>query len=292
MVWFSDIEKHKEPKEEPQKKQEETVLKRAAVDDAQALYNQAIVSLKEMQQKYIEKKELDIQKACSLVEGLVNNVLLGDDKIVALTTNTYRQDWSCYHSVNIVILAAKIGRHLEYSFDQLIYLGVFALLHEIGYSAESLDFQGLEKQELIRQFIQIKQIKESFIKEALSIIAVLDVYEAFTHERHYREKFAPYEVLRSIISAGETVFNIKVVKEIIEIFSIYPLGSFVRLNTEEIAQVIRINKDFPLRPEVAMLTDGRGKKLKEKNAIDLRQHFNIFIKEALSNEDPFFQKSS
>ncbi len=265
MVWFSDIEKHK--------------------NDAQAVYDEAIVSLKEMQQKYVEKKELDIQKACSLAEGLANSVLLGDDKIVALTANAYHQDWSCYHTVNITILAASIGRHLEYPLDQLINLGVFALLHEIGYSAETLDLQGLEKQGLIRQFIQSKQIKESFIKEALSIIAVLDVYEAFTHGRHYREKFAAYEVLKSIIAAGETVFNLKVVKEIIEIFSIYPLGSLVRLNTEEIAQVVKINKDFPLRPQVVVITDSRGKKSKEENTIDLRQHFNIFIKEAFSDEE-------
>lgn len=286
MVWFSDIEKHKdEPKKEPQKEQEGASLNLSAGDDAQTVYNQAIVSLKEMQQIYADKKEMDIQKACSLAEYLVNNVLLGDDKIVFLTTNAYHQDWPCYHTVNIAILAVKIGRHLEYPFDHLVYLGVLALLHEMGYSAQTLDLQGLEKQKLIQQFIQGKQIKENFVKEALSIIAVLDVYEAFTHGRHYREKFAPYEVLKSIISAGETVFDAKVVKEIIEIFSIYPLGSLVRLNTEEIAQVVKINKDFPLRPQVVILANSQGKKLKEKNTIDLKQHFNIFIKEMFSDEE-------
>jgi len=161
----------------------------------------------------------------------------------------------------------------------------------MGYSEdENRDLQGLEKQELIQQFIQSAQIKESFIKETLSIIAVLDVYESFTHERYYREKFAPYEVLKAITLAGETVFNVKAVKEIIEIFSIYPLGSFVRLNTEETAQVVRINQDFPLRPEVVILTDSQGKKLKEKKVIDLSHNFNIFIKEPFFNEESPQQK--
>lgn len=288
MVWFSDIEKHKE---EPKKEEEQVPLKRAAVADAEAVYNEAIATVKEMHQRYAEKKELDIQEVRSLTERLVNNVLLGDEKIVFLTINTYREDWLCYHSVNITILAIKIGQHLKYPFAHLVYLGVLALLHEMGYSEdENRDLQGLEKQKLIQQFIQSEQIKESFIKEALSIIAVLDVYESFTHERYYREKLAPYEVLKAIILTGETVFNIKIVKEIIEIFSVYPLGSFVRLNTEEAAQVVRINRDFPLRPEVVIFTDSQGKKMKEKKAVDLSHNFNIFIKEPFFNEESPQQK--
>lgn len=284
MVWFSNIKKNKE---EPEKEQEQAPLKRVAVDDAGVVYNEALVTVKEMQQRYAGKKELDTQGACALIERLVNNVLLGNDKILFLTTNNYREDWLCYHTVNITILAIKIGQHSKYPFDHLVYLGGLALLHEMGCpEGETRDLEGLEKQELIQQFIQGEQIKESFVKEALKIIAVLDVYESFTHERHYREKMAPYEVLKAIISAGEAVFNIEVVKEIIETFSVYPLGSFVRLNTEEVAQVVRINHDFPLRPEVVILTDSQGKKLKEKKAVDLSHKLNIFIKEPFSDEKP------
>ena len=57
------------------------------------------------------------------------------------------------HSVNVAIYAIKIGEGLDYNRDQLVDLGVAALLHDVGMVSLPADF--FEKQQLTRQDIEI-----------------------------------------------------------------------------------------------------------------------------------------
>ena len=281
MVYFSDIDKAKD------KPPEELPKEKAPALDAGVVYNEAAAFVKEIFQRRSEKKELDIEEVCRFIGKAVGPIASADDKIIFLTTGTYLKEYLCYHTVNVTILAIKVGLNLKYSSEQLVNLGALALLHALtGAEDEGYGAQELQRQEFIQKFIQARQLKEGFVKESLSIIAIVDVYESLTHMRSYRQRFMPHEVLKAIILASEKVFNPGIVKKIIEIFSIYPLGSFVRLNTEEVAQVVRINKDFPLRPQVDILIDSRGKRLKEKKAVDLSSHLNLYIKEPLLESPP------
>jgi len=273
MIRFSDIENRK-PEEEP------IPLKKPSLADAESVYNETVAFAKEAHQLFLERKELDTKDLCGAVEKLVNSASLPDDKIMFLTSNIYLEDYFYYHTVNVSILSIRMGLHLEYSRQQLVDLGVLALLHGMsGAEDESGGVGEFKKQKLIQWFIQGKQIKESFINDVSSIIAVIDVYESLTHSRQYRPRLMPYEILKAIISTGEEVFNPGIVKKAVELFSVYPLGSTVRLNTEEVAQVVRINRDFLLRPEVAIFIDSGGKTLKEKKSVDLAKHLNLYIKE-------------
>ena len=255
---------------------------KTSIDTVGAVYNEMIASVRQLYEKISKEKELDIENVCRLMEKLINNVSTAEDEIVFLTSNIYLEDHLLYHIVNVTILSIKLGMHLKYPHQSIVDLGVFALLHGMNDPEEGYAAQELKGQKFIQKFIQAKQIKENFVKEVLGIISVLDVYESLTHNRAYRSRFMPYEVLRAIISAAEQVFNPKIVKEIINVFSIYPLGTTVRLNTEEVAEVIKINIDFPLRPQVVILADNHGNKLEEKKTIDLAANRNIYIKEPLT----------
>lgn len=256
------------------------LIGKASFDEAEAIYNETVGCLRQMYENISQGKELDLQEVRRIIEKLVNTIDSTEDKIVFLTTHIYLKDYLLYHSVNVSILAIKIGMYLKYPHQLLVDLGVMALLHGMDGSEEENDrLRVLEKGKFIQQYIQTEQRDEEFIKEILSIIAVLDVYESLTHARAYRDRFIPYVALTAIISASDEVFNPKIVKDIINVFTIYPLGSVVRLNSEEVAQVIRINRESPLRPEVLILTDSQGKKIEEKKTIDLAARPNIYIKE-------------
>ena len=234
-----------------------------AIEETEAIYAGVVNSLKEAYKRFSQEGELDIEEACLLIEKLVGNISLGNDKIIFLTTHNYSEDYLIYHIVNVSILSIRIGLHLKYPCDSLVNLGVLALLHGIGDPEEQgCGVHELEKQKFIQNFILCRKPRDSFIKDAFSIIAIIDVYESLTHSRAYRPSFMPYEILKAIISASEEVFNPEIAKEVIRVFSLYPLGSKVRLNTEEVAQVVRVNPDFPLRPQVVIMLDNYGNKLR------------------------------
>ena len=281
MVRISDIDKSEDSSSQ------ESPKEKPLSSDAGVVYNEAAAFVKGIFQRYSEKKELDIIELCGFIGKAAGHIASLDDKIMFLISEAYAEEYLCYHTVNVTILAIKVGLALKYSSEQLVNLGALALSHALTNAEdEGYDIQDLERQKFIQKLIQARRLKDGFVKESLSIISVLDVYESLTHMRSYRQRFMPYEVLKAIILASEKVFNPGIVKKIIEIFSIYPLGSFVRLNSEEVAQVIRINKDFPLRPQVDILTDSRGNRAKEKKAVDLSSQLNLYIKEPLIGLEP------
>ena len=72
---------------------------------------------------------------------------------------------------------------------------------------------------------------------------------------------------------------------ILKEISFYPRGSWVKLSTEEIGKVIKVNKGQTLQPTVAVFIDSKGYHLKEKKIVDLSQNNFIYIKKPLSEED-------
>ena len=66
--------------------------------------------------------------------------------------------------------------------------------------------------------------------------------------------------------------------------TVYPSGSFVKLNTHEIGVVKSINKDFPLRPIIEIIQDAKGKPLGEPKTIDLSKSPILYIEKAFDDE--------
>lgn len=112
-------------------------------------------------------------------------------------------------------------------------------------------------------------------------LAVTDVYEALTHPRPYRDRYIPHEALKLMIKASETDFDPDMLKAFIKKISLYPPGSYIRLNTDEIARVVKLNPDMPTRPVVRVLVTPKGQRMTEHKETDLSTLPQVFIKEAV-----------
>ena len=66
--------------------------------------------------------------------------------------------------------------------------------------------------------------------------------------------------------------------------TIYPSGSYVKLNTNEIGVVQSINQDFPLRPVIEVIEDAKGKPLNEAKTIDLSKSPILYIEKAIDDD--------
>lgn len=127
------------------------------------------------------------------------------------------------------------------------------------------------------------------IHEFARIISICDVYEALTHPRPYRARVIPHEGIKTIIGATEGHFDPDIVRAFVENISLYPPGSYVRLNTEETARITGINKGLPTRPLIRVILDASGQKAKEPRNIDLSATPMLFIKEPIDETKLQFQ---
>jgi hypothetical protein len=84
-----------------------------------------------------------------------------------------------------------------------------------------------------------------------------------------------------MISTADINFDAAMLKSFIEIISLYPLGSYVRLNTDEVARVTGVNRGLPTRPKITIITDPAGNRMAAPKLADLAASPMLFVKEAV-----------
>lgn len=217
-------------------------------------------------------------------------------------------------AVNTALLSMRVGMEIEYDERRILSLGLCALMHDLGMAslpAELLEARRftveqrallhrhpLESQRLVQGFgkgfawiskivVQIHErgdgtgypagLKGEQIHEFARVIGLTDTYEAMVHPRPDREAQAVYHVVKEIIDLRNTLFDRQLVKALIHIVSIFPLGSLVKLNNEEIGRVVGTSRLHPTRPTVEILLDGRKRRLNPPRVVVLEEEPMVYV---------------
>lgn len=259
----------------------------------------------------------------ALSDELVNYLLLGDNTLLSLFYDNYDpQEYLPNHMVNVMIISVSLGLGLRYNRSKVDELSLCAFLNDIG-MGEYLNIVLQPKRLSEGEYNQVKNhpltsaailssireipetviqavkdcherfdgkgypggIKDGEISEYARIVAIADVYESLVHSRVYRKKRLAHEVIKEMLSSSGSSFDGRILKAFINLIGIYPAGSYVELNSAEIAKVISSNDNFPLRPVVNVIFDSNKKRLGEPRLISLAKQFNLYIKNQLSDED-------
>ena len=86
-----------------------------------------------------------------------------------------------------------------------------------------------------------------------------------------------YHVLKEIIDLRNSHFDRKLIKALINIVSIFSLGSLVKLNNGEVGRVIRTSRMHPTRPTVEVLLDPQAQKVNPPRRVDLEDEPMLYI---------------
>lgn len=93
------------------------------------------------------------------------------------------------------------------------------------------------------------------------IVDIVDAYDSMASGRVYmRTPIPPYEVLRRMLYKSGTGFDSTLLKVFINIVGVYPIGSLVVLDTDEIGLVYKASPENIYRPKVRIIADKNGKK--------------------------------
>lgn len=91
------------------------------------------------------------------------------------------------------------------------------------------------------------------------ILAVADMYAALTTARPYRAPLAPYAAMECLIKQAKTRdVDPDVVRALLKVLTLFPIGSFVAISDGSVAQVLRRNGNDYSRPIVRIVQDHLG----------------------------------
>ena len=108
------------------------------------------------------------------------------------------------------------------------------------------------------------------------IITVADVFDAATSYRAYRtrEPLKPNEILQELLENHERLgIDLALVKALINLLGIYPVGTCVILDTYEVALVHGVNPDPAQihRPLIRIIYTADGNRVTDGNVVDLAE---------------------
>ena len=194
------------------------------------------------------------------------------------------------HSLRSAVFAIVIGMELKMQNHQLVELATSTLLHEIGlihinediYS-RSGELSDEEKKYLyVHPVLSCKILKKAkfplpvclgtldhherengtgypqkLTGEKISlygkIIAVACSYEAMVGERKYKKAEDPATGLLNVLRKESSQYDEEVLKALLNALSFFPIGSFVYLSNNTVAQVIDNNSEDPRFPIVRVI---------------------------------------
>ncbi len=264
-------------------------------------------------------KAVDADEIKQLVGQMIDRLLNNKETILYLTDIRTVDNYTFEHSLNVCLYALILGIALAYDNAKLETLGIGALLHDIGKLAtpdeilnkpsrlEEQEYEIIKRHVLEghRMIMLVPDINEEValiirdhherydgkgypmgksgkeIHEFARIVAICDVYDALTSDRVYKKRIPIHQAIEYLISMGNHQFDYTLTRLFINQLAIYPEGTFVKLETGEIAEVIKENRQWPTRPIVAIKYNTEGQALKLPYSVDLAKQLNIGIVHSL-----------
>ncbi len=261
------------------------------------------------------KKRFTIEKGFEIVKEIVHTEKAANILYGKAVQGKGIPDNLAAHSANVCIYSLLLGKGANYSDVQLTELGMTALLHDIGMifvpkgiidKKEKLTTSELKQikkhpyytykilQTLGEKYLWIAKVayqeqerengqgypnglKGDEIHDYAKIIGVVDVYEALTHHRPHRKGYMPHDAVKLILGTQKDLYSNDVKRLLLTKLSCFPLGSYIKLNSNATCKVIEVYEDSPLRPTVEILFDSQKRKLPKRKIIKLSEAPLLYI---------------
>lgn len=219
--------------------------------------------------------------------------------LLGLTLIKDYDNYTFNHCVNVGVLAMALGAALGLDALAVKDLGLAGQLHDIGKTMISKDILNKPGRLSSAEFEEMKRHPElgsKIIREMaglaphinslvlghhlhynrsgypewasklpfdrmIEIIAVADTYDAITTLRVYQHPVSPKTALNEMHKLANTVLDGAIVAQFAAMMGKYPVGTLVRLDSNEVALVQRPNPQDDESPLLRIVIDGAGRRL-------------------------------
>ena len=285
-----------------------------------ALYEKILLYLDQVLFSIKNRNEFSLEPGFQIINRMVEFDLPQDELFLMAIHLDHELRFVVQHSVNVAIYAVKMANDLKFSKDEQTKIGMAGLLHDIGiasvpdkiinkkdiltkeeleiikersnYSYNILKSFGPEYSYLAESALQVNEridgsgypsgLKGDEINEYAQIIGLLDMYEALIHSRPHRKKFTHFMAIKEIINTSKHRFKRKHLKSLLDTFSIFPVHSYVRLNSGAIGKVVETYPNQPLRPKVQIVFDSQMQKVSTQRIVSLPENPLLYIVDSVT----------
>ena len=283
------------------------------------LKGEAINNISKIYKKVSVKGSIEVNETYRTIEGLIDYILENEEVAVNLLEIKTHDNYTFMHSIDTGILASFLGRNYGLAKEHMINLAMAGILHDVGklkISPELLnkttDLSDEERQELMKHplyaeeilkncyllpqavITAVKQLHEredgygypfglkgKGISKLAKIISICDVYDAVSSDRSYRKKFTPSDAYELVLAGSRQIFDEEIVGVFKNTFSVYPLGTCIKLSNGTEGYVIKQNKGFPDRPVIRVLYDKHSREPIPFYDVDLLDNIDIGVLEVV-----------
>jgi putative nucleotidyltransferase with HDIG domain len=249
----------------------------------------------------------DADAARGMVDSLAQAVAQNRTALMALTALKNYDNYTFTHMVNVSILTMGQARGLGIDGPLLREFGLAALMHDIGKvrtPAEILnkpekltdkEFDILKRHtidgaEILRRTPEMPTLAPVVAFEhhlradgtgypstvarprlnlGTALCGIADVYDAMRSQRVYQQAFPTDRILAVLKRNDGAQFDQHLVRRFTQLVGIYPAGNLVRLDSGEIAVVVKTYAPDPYRPQVKVIVGRDGARTPQPYDINL-----------------------
>ncbi len=276
------------------------VFKEENVRFALEIRSYTINSVREVMASAKSGRLFSISSVTKCVESIMEIMLDEPELLISLCRLKTKNAMIYEHSVNVAVLMVGFCAALGFTRDRIIEAGTGGMLHDIGkmklpeellmkrgeftrneyglfkkhteMGLEIVDRNRKKPSQPIRDIISQHherlngsgypaRLRGGEINEIAFICAIADMYDSLTTQRHYQKNYIPQEALALIFQGADDEYPRNLVEHFTKLLGIYPVGSFVRLDSGEMGVVIKNNRQKLLTPVVKVLFDEHGNRL-------------------------------
>jgi len=271
------------------------------------LYSNAVSVASSLWESADTEGEPDATLARTMIDGLAEAVTDRRTALVALTTFKCGEYDMSSHMVNVAILTMAQAEGLGIDGLLLREFGLAALMHDIGkvrtpaeilhkpdklseWEFEIMKRHTVEGAAILTRTPDIPAVAPvvalehhrrldgsgyphrapgASISVGTMLCSIADVYDAMRSQRLYQRSRSADRVLDVLTENAGQHFDARLVGQFVQLVGIYPVGTLVRLNTGEVAVVLKTYLLDLHRPEVRVLLDRTGRRLERPYDVNL-----------------------
>jgi len=275
---------------------------------AKEVYDNAINVMEEVLHEVRMGRIPESSGAIQVVEEIKELMATEKNALVGLSLIKNYDEYLFNHSVNVSVLALALAGEVKVPSEDLNDIGLAGLLHDIGKTQTPKEItlkpgkltpdewiemkkHPVKSQEIVSKMEGISELTSRLVLEHhvhfdqkgypefpeghkvhdySQLITVADTYDAMTTLRPYQAAFTPKEALDLMEKklVGK-IIDPQYFNAFVKMIGIYPVGTLVRLDTNEIALVVDVSSGNYLFPRVKVVSDPSGKRLTEAIELDL-----------------------
>jgi hypothetical protein len=224
-------------------------------------------------------------------------------------------DYLAFHQARVAVTALRVGANVGYDRRRLVTLGIAGCLIDVGLwqlpdtllrrldsltgdeqaayrshprlSADLIRRWGPPDDAIAQAVLEHHEREQgqgfpqgltgTAVEPDAKVLGLADTYTGLTLPPTARPRLRPHEAVREIVKSRHEAFPSALIKALLSEISVFPPGTVVRLNTEEIGRVIAVNRNHPLRPRVEIMADSKGHRLTAPKTVDLSESPFIYI---------------